>query len=252
VLTGFASVDRGQVIYLGTDITGWSTEQRARAGLIRSFQDAALFPTLTVLETVTLAFERARPTHLVASAMGLHAAERRKERAARDLVSLMGLDQFRNKQVRELSTGTRRITELACVVALDPIVLLLDEPSSGIAQGESEALGSLILALRNHLGCTLVVVEHDIPLLMGLSTRVIAMDTGRVIADGSPDEVRSNPLVVTSYLGGDIAAIERSGAAPPTGAASRCRAVTEAGERCTRHAGASGFCEAHRAYAEAM
>jgi ABC-type branched-subunit amino acid transport system ATPase component/ABC-type branched-subunit amino acid transport system permease subunit len=251
VLSGFASADRGQVVYLGADVTSWSTEQRARAGLIRSFQDAALFPTLTVLETVTLAFERARPTPVVASAMGLHAAERRKERAARELVSLMGLDPFRNKQVRELSTGTRRITELACVVALDPIVLLLDEPSSGIAQRESEALGGLILALRNHLGCTLVVIEHDIPLLMGLSTRMVAMDTGQIIAQGSPDEVRSHPLVVTSYLGGDIAAIERSGAAPTTGAADRCRAVTRAGQRCARRADASGFCEAHHAFAEA-
>jgi ABC-type branched-subunit amino acid transport system ATPase component len=186
---------------------------RARLGLIRSFQDAALFPTLTVLETVALSFERLRPTNPIASSLGMHRAERSKEAAARELVALMGLERYRYKQIRELSTGTRRITELACVVALEPVVLLLDEPSSGIAQRETEALGELLLRLRDHLGCAMVIVEHDIPLLMGLATRVMAMDTGQVIAVGTPQEVRNDPLVVASYLGGDVVAIERSGQA---------------------------------------
>src|SRR5262249_28135709 len=108
---------------------------------------------------------------------------------------------------------TRHITELACVIALDPVLLLLDEPSSGIAQRESEALGELLARLRRHLDCTMVVIEHDIPLLMGLSTRVVAMDPRRVIAAGTPDEVRANAQVVESYLGADVAAIERSGVA---------------------------------------
>ncbi|HEX9889402.1 MAG TPA: ATP-binding cassette domain-containing protein [Nitriliruptorales bacterium] len=211
ILGGFTEPDAGRVEFLGHDVTRLSPEQRARLGLIRSFQDAGLFATLTVLETVALAFERLQPTHAVFSTAGFHGAERRKEAAARDLVSLMGLDRYRNKQIRELSTGTRRITELACVVALEPVVLLLDEPSSGIAQRESEALGELLLRLRDHLDCTLIMIEHDIPLLMGLSSRVIAMDTGRVIATGTPEQVRSDPVVVTSYLGADVAAIERSG-----------------------------------------
>jgi ABC-type branched-subunit amino acid transport system ATPase component len=211
LLGGFTAPDGGKVTFGGLDVTHVSPEGRARLGLIRSFQDAALFQTLTVIETVSLAFERRHPTNTVFSTMGLHGPDRAKERAARELVALMGLDRFRNKQIRELSTGTRRITELACVVALEPVVLLLDEPSSGIAQRESEALAELLLRLRTHLGCTLVIIEHDIPLLMGLSTRVMAMDTGRVIAVGSPEEVRNNPVVVTSYLGADTAAIERSG-----------------------------------------
>jgi ABC-type branched-subunit amino acid transport system ATPase component/ABC-type branched-subunit amino acid transport system permease subunit len=211
LLSGFTPVDRGRVMLAGRDITTWSPEQRARHGLIRSFQDAGLFPTLTVLETVMLSFERIRPTNVLMSSFGIHAREREREKRARELVSLMGLDHQRNKQVRELSTGTRRITELACVIALEPVILLLDEPSSGIAQRESEALGDLLRRLRNHVDCTLMIIEHDIPLLMDLSTRVMAMDTGRIIAEGSSAEVRNHPLVVSSYLGGDIAAIERSG-----------------------------------------
>jgi ABC-type branched-subunit amino acid transport system ATPase component len=174
-----------------------------------------------VLETVALSFERMRPTSVVRSCVGAQAPERAKQAAARDLVNLMGLEAFRNKQIRELSTGTRRITELACVVALKPTVLLLDEPSSGIAQRESEALGDLLLLIRAHLGCAMVLIEHDIPLLMGLSTRVMAMDTGKVLTIGTPKQVQNDPTVITSYLGGDVTAIERSGRRAPTSKSSR-------------------------------
>ncbi|MBV9255693.1 MAG: ATP-binding cassette domain-containing protein, partial [Actinobacteria bacterium] len=129
---------------------------------------------------------------------------------ARELVGAMGLDAYRNKQIQELSTGTRRITEIACLLALRPSLLLLDEPSSGIAQRETEALGRLLKDIKEQLDLTLLVIEHDIPLIMGLSDRIVAMDAGRVIAVGPPDEVRVNPLVVEAYLGGSVAAIERS------------------------------------------
>ncbi len=97
------------------------------------------------------------------------------------------------------------------MVALSPKLLLLDEPSSGIAQRESEALGSLLERVKQEVGTTMVVIEHDIPLVMGISNRVIAMESGRIIAEGSPKDVRENPRVVESYLGADTSAIERSG-----------------------------------------
>jgi ABC-type branched-subunit amino acid transport system ATPase component/ABC-type branched-subunit amino acid transport system permease subunit len=249
LLSGFTVPDAGTVVFQGEDVSRCTPDERARRGLIRSFQDPLLFPTLTVTEALTLSLERAVPTRFVPSMFGLQRAERDKQAVARELVALMGLEPYRAKQVRELSTGTRRITELACIVALQPTVLLLDEPSSGIAQRESEALGELLLRLRDHLGATFLVIEHDIPLLMGLSDRVIAMDSGRVIAEGLPKAVRNHPAVVESYLGGDVRAIERSGlhvaGATTNGAAHRCTATTRRGDRCTRLAADGETCTQH-------
>ncbi len=222
LLAGFTKADEGAVHFAGHDITYLGPEARGRLGLIRSFQDAALFPTLTVTECVQLSLERVEPTRLLPAIAGLTRQERRKERAARDLVAWMGLDRYRSAQIQELSTGTRRITEIACLVALEPRMLLLDEPSSGVAQKETEALGALLERLREQLQLTLIVIEHDIPLIMGLSDRIVAMADGQVIAQGTPDVVRHDPAVVEAYLGGSITAIERSGSA--TGRAPEVRA----------------------------
>jgi ABC-type branched-subunit amino acid transport system ATPase component/ABC-type branched-subunit amino acid transport system permease subunit len=215
LLGGFTTPDAGRVAFDHRDVTGLAPEARAKLGLIRSFQDAALFPTMTVLETVKLGMERSRPTRLLESIAGLPFSEREKERRARQAISAMGLDRYRDKQIQQLSTGTRRITEIACLVALEPTLLLLDEPSSGIAQRETEALGALLQDLKVQLGLTLVVIEHDIPLIMGIADRIVAMADGRVICIGSPDAVRNHPQVIDSYLGGSITAIERSGPAGP-------------------------------------
>ena len=212
LIGGFTRPDAGTVVFDGLDVTHASPEERAREGLIRSFQDAALFPTLSVIECVMLSLEKVQPTVLLPSLLGMSAGERAKEEHARELVAFMGLDPYRNKQIGSLSTGTRRITELACLVALRPTLLLLDEPSSGVAQRETEALGDLLRKLKRELDSTLVVIEHDIPLIMGLADEIVAMDTGRVIAAGAPEVVRHDPQVVEAYLGGSDVAIERSGA----------------------------------------
>jgi ABC-type branched-subunit amino acid transport system ATPase component len=211
LLGGFTRPDRGRVIFDGEDVSDLGPEERGRRGLIRSFQDAALFPTMTVLDAARLSFERVQPTSFFRSVLGLTGAERDKDRMARELVGAMGLDAYRNKQIQELSTGTRRITEIACLLALRPSLLLLDEPSSGIAQRETEALGQLLRDIKDELDLTMLIIEHDIPLIMGLSDRIVAMDAGEVIAVGRPDAIRTNPLVVEAYLGGSLAAIERSG-----------------------------------------
>jgi branched-chain amino acid transport system ATP-binding protein len=129
-----------------------------------------------------------------------------------EMIDLMGLGPYRDKLVKELSTGTRRIVDLACVMIQGPSVVLLDEPSSGIAQRETEALGPLLVELRDSLGCALVLIEHDMPLLLGIAERVYALETGSVIAVGSATDVVRDPEVVRSYLGDDPDAIARSGA----------------------------------------
>jgi branched-chain amino acid transport system ATP-binding protein len=128
-----------------------------------------------------------------------------------DLIELVGLGAFRDKFVRELSTGSRRIVDLAICLAHDPKVLLLDEPSSGIAQRETEALGPLIRRIQSETGCALLVIEHDMPLITSISDRIVALEVGHPIAEGTPDEVIRDPRVVASYLGGDVATINRSG-----------------------------------------
>ena len=221
LLAGFTRVDEGSVTYAGRDITALGPEARGQRGLIRSFQDAGLFPTLTVLECVQLSLERVDPTRLVPALLGLKGAEKRKRQKAEELVAWMGLERYRSSQIQELSTGTRRITEIACLVALQPQLLLLDEPSSGIAQKETEALGALLVRLKAELGLTLIIIEHDIPLIMGLSDRIICMADGEIIAQGTPDIVRNDPAVVEAYLGGSMEAIERSaGANAPAGRSS--------------------------------
>ncbi len=211
LLGGFTKADSGGVVFDEYDVSRLGPEDRARLGLIRSFQDAVLFPTMTVIETVQLSLERVSPTPFLRSTIGLMGSERHKDRQARELVSAMGLDPYRRKQIQELSTGTRRIVELACLVGLRPKLLLLDEPSSGIAQRETEALGQLLQQLRNKLDVTLLIIEHDIPLVMGISDRIVAMADGRIISEGTPDIVRNDPRVVDAYLGRSVTAIERSG-----------------------------------------
>ena len=213
LLGGFTRIDAGRVVFEGQDITDLGPEARGRLGLIRSFQDAGLFPTLTVRETVRLSLERQHPTSFFGSVLGFPSNERAKSALVDDLLDFMGLDAYRSSQVQELSTGTRRITEIACLVALRPTLLLLDEPSSGVAQRETEALGLLLEDLKRELRLTLVIIEHDIPLIMGLSDRIVAMADGEIISYGTPSHVRNDPAVVEAYLGGSVAAIERSGAA---------------------------------------
>lgn len=123
---------------------------------------------------------------------GAKRAENDKDRRARELVELFRLGSFRHKLVGELSTGTRRITELCCMIALQPRVLLLDEPSSGIAQLETEALEELLRAIKERQGMTLIVIEHDMPLIMDISDRIIAMSSGSKIAEGKPSGVQAD------------------------------------------------------------
>ncbi|HVE63228.1 MAG TPA: ATP-binding cassette domain-containing protein [Mycobacteriales bacterium] len=207
---GFVRADRGRVQFEGQDVSTMGPEARGRLGMIRSFQDAALFPTLTVAECVRLSLERISPTAFFPSVLGLPTGERQKRLLVQELLAFMGLEGYRTSQISQLSTGTRRITELACLVALQPTLLLLDEPSSGIAQRETEALGQLLVDLKDQLQLTILIIEHDIPLVMRLSDRILAMANGEIIALGPPDVVRSDPAVIEAYLGGDIRAIDRS------------------------------------------
>jgi ABC-type branched-subunit amino acid transport system ATPase component len=209
---GFAPAE-GVVEMLGTDVSGHSASARARVGLGRTFQAARLFPELTVRETVQVALEARGRTGLLSTALFLPSssrAERAMASDASDLIDFLGLGRYADGFVAELSTGTRRIVELAGLLALDAQILCLDEPTAGVAQRETEAFGPLLKQIQQELHATMIVIEHDMPMIMALSDRVYCLEAGQVIAEGSPDEVRNNPLVVASYLGTDTRAIDRS------------------------------------------
>jgi ABC-type branched-subunit amino acid transport system ATPase component/ABC-type branched-subunit amino acid transport system permease subunit len=226
VLSGLVEPDSGSVLLQGEDITGLPPEERAMLGLARSFQLARLFDDLTVSDVLKVALERDEPTELVPSLLALppaRAAERRKELRARDLMDLLGLGPFAERKARELSTGTRRIVELGCTIALGAAVILLDEPTGGIAQREVEAFSPVLCQIRDHLDATMIVVAHDLPMILGLADRMYVMASGAVIAEGAPNVLLRDPDVIAAYIG------TRSGVGlPPVGEAGRRPSITTA------------------------
>jgi branched-chain amino acid transport system ATP-binding protein len=215
LISGFTPTEVGRLFLSGKEISEASPAERAAAGLGRSFQDAKLFPELTVSETLAVSTERfVKSRSMFAAALRLPQtfdSEQKVSERVDELLELMGLTQYRQSFIRELSTGTRRVVDLACQVAHRPKVILLDEPSSGIAQREVEALAPVLLRLRAEMGAALVIIEHDMPLISSISDRLIALDQGAVVTTGTPSAVLEDPRVVESYLGTSAVAITRSG-----------------------------------------
>ena len=216
LVSGHLPLDGGRLVLSEVDITDMAADRRAALGLGRSFQDARIFPAMTVAENIAMGLERHIEVrdHL-SSLLDLPAAQASEDDVAwtvDDLIDLMNLGAFRNKFVGELSTGSRRIVDLAMAIAHDPKVLLLDEPSSGIAQKETEALGPLLTRIQQETGCGMLVIEHDMPLITGISDEIVALELGAVVTRGLPKDVLADERVISAYLGGDIDVIQRSGA----------------------------------------
>ncbi len=215
-ISGFVPA-QGRVSVLGTDVTGRRAPGRHALGLGRGFQGARIYPGLTVRESLMVALEARSRSYLVPSMTALPPSpgqERAKRAEADEIIAYMGLKRYADHFVATLSTGTRRIVELSSLLAVNARVLLLDEPTGGVAQREAEAFGPLIKQVQSELDAAVIVIEHDMPLVMGISDRVYCLEAGAVIAEGAPDQVRHDPLVIASYLGTSDSAIGRSG---PTG-----------------------------------
>ena len=207
LISGFLVSNGGLIMIDGEDVTDFPAHERAVAGLGRSFQEARLFPTLTVIETISIALERHLARRGPLSAAFRMPASTDLEADIGDqvdgLIETLGLGAYRHRPTGELSTGTRRIVELACILAQRPSLVLLDEPSGGIAQAESEALAPLLRRVVQQTGCAMIIIEHDMALVSALCDRLVALELGSVIASGSPSEVLSHPKVIASYLGTD-------------------------------------------------
>ncbi len=216
-ISGFVP-SQGRVFVLGTDVTARRAPARHARGLGRGFQGARVYPGLTVRESLMVALEARSRSNLVASMTALPpspAQERAKRVEADEIIDYMGLKRYADHFVATLSTGTRRIVELSSLLAVNARVMLLDEPTGGVAQREAEAFGPLIKQIQFELDAAVIVIEHDMPLVMGISDRVYCLEAGAVIAEGPPEQVRRDPLVIASYLGTSQQAIGRSGPTAP-------------------------------------
>ena len=215
LISGLQAPDEGRVLLDGRDITHLSPHRRARLGLGHSFQDSRLFGSLTVEDVLKVALDQTMATRdPVAAALGFPDARRAEDRLQHqvdELIGMLGLDAYREKFVSELSTGTRRIVDLACQSVGAPRVILFDEPSSGIAQREAEALGPMLEQIRDDTGASLLVIDHDMAVLASICDRMVALDLGAKVAEGAVGEVLEDPTVIASYLGVSRSAIERSG-----------------------------------------
>jgi ABC-type branched-subunit amino acid transport system ATPase component/ABC-type branched-subunit amino acid transport system permease subunit len=215
ILSGFLRPDEGTIQLDGIDVTTAPAYWRSIGGLGRSFQEARLFPTLSVSETIAVSLER----HLAnrdpfAAAFRLPASTDSEAKAADridGIITLLGLEAYRDRPTGQLSTGTRRIVELACILAHRPSLLMLDEPTAGVAQAETEALAPMLRRVAAETGCAIVMIEHDMALISSLCERLVALELGAVIAEGPPAEVLASEAVLSSYLGTTERTLERPG-----------------------------------------
>jgi branched-chain amino acid transport system ATP-binding protein len=198
LLTGILRPTHGTVLFGGRDIAGLRPHAVARRGLVQSFQITNVFPRMTVLESIQTAIlaRRRRSWDFVS----LH--HRRIEGEARDLLDQVGLHELSGAQAQTLSHGDQRILEVALALATQPRLLLLDEPTAGMSPFETERMVELVSGLARRHGLTLLLSEHDVDVVFGISDEVTVLHQGRVIAHGTPREVQDHEQVIEVYLGG--------------------------------------------------
>ena len=203
IVTGYYTPAAGDVLVDGVSMLGKRPYKIARAGLGRTFQNIRLFEEMTALENVATAADALNKTGLLGSLLGLPRSrkdEAKSEAKAHELLSFIGLDHRAHQLAKNLPYGDQRRLEIARALALEPKVLLLDEPAAGFNPQEKVELGNLILKIRDN-GNAVLLIEHDMSLVMKISDRVTVLDFGQKIAEGKPEEIQKDQRVIDAYLG---------------------------------------------------
>ena len=203
-ISGFYKPSTGRISLQGQELAGLGSHTVARHGVVRTFQNVRLFKHMTVLENLLVAQHRHLKTSLPAGLLRTRAYRESEQKAldnALHWLDYMGLREFVNREAGNLAYGHQRLMEIARCMVTQPRVLMLDEPAAGLNPQEKKDLQGLIEQLRNQYGLAVLLIEHDMSLVMGVSERILVMEHGRPIALGTPEAIRSDERVIKAYLG---------------------------------------------------